>query len=396
MNVYIRMVWAGAVAAAAFAQPQPAPFEIHLESPIQYDGGDWIWFHPRAAAAPGAGRDGAPAIIMTLQHHLNVSDYYGPLHYMRSDDLGKTWRGPAAPQELGWEYLPDNEIISVCDVTPGYHAPTRKIIAIGIRLRYRAGEQLLDKPQSHAAAYAVYDPATDKWTKWRTVDVPDPDGKFFLASPGCTQWIVEDDGSILLPLYFRGPADAPYISTVFRCGFDGATLTYLEHGDELALDVERGLCEPSIIKCGGRYFLTIRNDVKGYVTTGADGLHWAPIRPWTFDDGQELGSYNTQQHWLAHGDALFLCYTRRGANNDHVFRHRAPLFIAQVDPEKLHVIRSTERVLIPERGATFGNFGAAPITGNESWVTDAEGMFGEARRRGAEGAVFVARVRWKD
>jgi hypothetical protein len=31
------------------------------------------------------------------------------------------------------------------------------------------------------------------------------------------------------------------------------------------------------------------------------------------DDGAELGSYNTQQHWLSHGDGLFLMYTRRGA-----------------------------------------------------------------------------------
>ena len=37
----------------------------------------------------------------------------------------------------------------------------------------------------------------------------------------------------------------------------------------------------------------------GYVTSSDDGLHYAPIRPWTFDDGTELGSYNTQQHWVS-------------------------------------------------------------------------------------------------
>ena len=64
-----------------------------------------------------------------------------------------------------------------------------------------------------------------------------------------------------------------------------------------------------------------------------DGLQFAEPKPWTFDDGAELGSYNTQQHWLAHSDGLFLVYTRRGANNDHIVRHRAPLFMAQVDPD---------------------------------------------------------------
>lgn len=76
-------------------------------------------------------------------------------------------------------------------------------------------------------------------------------------------------------------------------------------------------------------------------------------------------------------------------------RHRAPLFIAQVDPDKLHVIRSTERVLVPERGATLGNFGPAAINEMESWVTVSEGIWDDAaRQRGAKGATFVARVIW--
>ena len=33
-------------------------------------------------------------------------------------------------------------------------------------------------------------------------------------------------------------------------------------------------------------------------------------------------------------DKLFLIYTRRGLNNDHVFRHRAPLVMAEFDEEK--------------------------------------------------------------
>jgi hypothetical protein len=52
-------------------------------------------------------------------------------------------------------------------------------------------------------------------------------------------------------------------------------------------------------------------------------------------------------------------------------------------------------VLIPERGAELRNFGAAAITDRESWVTVAEGVWSDdARKRGAEGAVFVARVLW--
>jgi len=125
-----------------------------------------------------------------------------------------------------------------------------------------------------------------------------------------------------------------------------------------------------------------------------------PVRSWTFDDGTELGNYSTQTHWLSHSKGLFLVYTRRGADNDHVVRHRAPLFNAQVDPEQLHVVRSTERILIPDHGAPMGNFGASKITENESWVTVSELMWPtwlkEARTKGAAGRTFVVRIVWKE
>jgi acyl-CoA thioesterase-1 len=76
-------------------------------------------------------------------------------------------------------------------------------------------------------------------------------------------------------------------------------------------------------------------------------------------------------------------------------RNRAPLFLAQVDPDKLHVVRRTERVLIPERGVPLGNFGAATIDANESWVSDAEFILGDKPNpRGGDGSVFASRVLW--
>jgi hypothetical protein len=71
------------------------------------------------------------------------------------------------------------------------------------------------------------------------------------------------------------------------------------------------------------------------------------------------------------------------------------LFIAQVDPQRLAVLRRTEQVLIPERGVTLGNFGAAAIAPGESWVTDAEFILSDKpHARGADGSTFAARVRW--
>ena len=103
-----------------------------------------------------------------------------------------------------------------------------------------------------------------------------------------------------------------------------------------------------------------------------------------------------------HSDGLFLVYTRKGANNDHVFRHRAPLFIAQVDPERLVVRRSTERVLVPQRGARLGNFGVTVVSPEETWVTVTEWMqtWGPKyilpvdNKYGADNSIYVAKIRW--
>jgi hypothetical protein len=266
---------------------------------------------------------------------------------------------------------------------------------VGAQVRYNTrGEQLDDAPRAHQTAYAVWDPKTGKWSRWKRLEMP-ADEKFNFARSACAQWLVRRDGRVLLPFYIGRDGAGPWRVTVVECAFEGDELKYVRHGDEIVLDVDRGLVEPSIARFGDRYYLTIRNDRKGYVTRSGDGLRWEPIRPWTFDDGADLGSYNTQQHWLSHSDGLFLVYTRRGANNDHIIRHRAPLFIARVDPERLHVIRATEQVLIPERGGEYGNFGASAITPEESWVTVGEGVWSDdARKRGADGALFVARVIW--
>jgi hypothetical protein len=231
--------------------------------------------------------------------------------------------------------------------------------------------------------------------------MPD-DAKFFNAGAGCVQRVDLPDGDILLPIYY-GAKGQPTRVTVLRCSFDGTQLRHVNHGNELAVDIARGIGEPSLTKFGSRYFLTIRHDNTGYVTTSTDGLNFGPLREWLWDDGTSLGNYNTQTHWVTHSDGLFLVYTRKGANNDHVFRHRAPLFIAQVDPKKFRVIRATERVLVPERGARLGNFGVTEVSEDETWVTVAEWMQSSSpdivmkpdNKYGSDNSVYAARIRWQ-
>jgi len=388
MKTLLALCYFTILAAWPIRAVEPLAFTVKLETVMKQDDGAFLWFHPRAAAIPGG-------VVMTIQKHLKISDYYSGLHFMTRDGVNGAWHGPVLPPELDWHKQPDGVTVSVADVTPGYHVATGKLIALGCRVRYSPkGQQLDDVKRAHQTVYAVFDPTSSRWTPWQVLELPAED-QFNFARNACSQWLVKPDGTVLVPLYIGKSAEDRYRTTIAECRFDGAKLGFVRHGNVLSLEVARGLYEPSLIAFGGRYYLTLRNDIRGYRSTSEDGLQFAEPKPWTFDDGTELGSYNTQQHWLAHSDGLFLVYTRRGANNDHVIRNRAPLFMAQVNPETLQIIRRTERVIVPERGAELGNFGAAALNADESWVTVSEGMFmKDSKARGAEGATFVARIQW--
>ncbi len=374
--------------AQTLSAAESVDFTVKLETLMKHDDGKFLWFHPRVAPVPGG-------VVMTIQKHLKISDYYSGLHFMRREGVDGPWTAPVLPPETDWQPQQDGVTISVADVTPGWHEKTGKLIAIGCRVRYSPkGRQLDDVKRAHQTVYAIFDPKTSKWTPWEVLEMP-ADEQFNFARNACAQWLVKEDGRLLVPLYIGKSAKDRFSTTVAECRFDGEKLVFERNGSVLRLDVARGLYEPSLATFSGRYFLTLRNDIRGYVSVSDDGLNFASPKPWTFDDGAELGSYNTQQHWLAHRDGLFLVYTRSGANNDHIVRHRAPLFMARVDPQKLQVIRASEKVVVPERGAELGNFGCARINDRESWVTVSEGMFmKDSKARGAEGATFVARILW--
>lgn len=375
------------------AEPAPS-YTVKIESVLKHDDGQFIWFHARAAAIPDSSAK-EPQVVMTLQKHLSVSDFYSGLSVMRQDHPGGKWTGPVLPPELDWKKLDNGLTISVADVTPLYHRPTGKVIAIGAQVRYSSkGHQLEDVPRAHCTAYAVLDPEKNQWSPWQVLELPH-EKQFNFARSACSQCVVRPDGRTLLPLYIAENAKSDFSTVVAEFGFDGQKFKYLRHGNVLKMTGGNGLHEPSLIEFGGKFYLTMRTVPRGYVSVSEDGLNFQPQKPWQFDDGSELGSHNTQQHWIARRQALFLVYTRSGANNDHIFRHRAPLFMAQVDPATLKVIRKTEKIVVAERGADLGNFGCNYVSPSESWITVSEGVFTkEARRRGADGTTFIARILW--
>jgi len=387
---------ASADAGAGTAASSPS-YHHELSAATRFFDGKQSWCHPRAGAipprAPGNDSD-LPIVVMTLQRlDLSGSDVFGGLQQMRTDDLGKTWQPPAPIPGFELRTLPDGHEETVCDFTPQWHAASGKLLGTGHTVVYR--NRRIPKTRPRSTAYSSYDPATSRWSAWRALEMPDAK-RFHDAGAGSTQRLDLPNGDILLPVYFRDNLkSATSKSTVVRCRFDGETLRYIEHGTELSLDIPRGFGEPSIARVGDRFYLTLRNDKDGYVAASNDGLHYDTPRPWQWDDGSSLGNYNTQQHWVTHGGNLYLVYTRRGADNDHVFRHRAPLFMAQVDQKTLRVVRETEQALMPNRGARLGNFGVTEVSPKETWVTSAEWMQPKGcEKYGADGSVWVSRIRW--
>lgn len=372
-------------------------YTLSLDSPTRLFDGENCWSHPRVGIVPCAGNDGLPRVVLTMNMlDLSGSDVFRGMYGMFTDDLGKTWKQVQELKALAPRYEKIDGIerpVAASDFWPCWHKASEKLLGTGHTVAYTT-DWKVSNPRPRNTAYSVYNPENGLWSLWQKLDMPDQE-KFYNAGAGCTQRYDLEDGTILLPISFRSASGSSSV-TVIRCSFDGKKLNYLEHGDELSIDDQtRGLGEPSLTRFNGEFFMTIRNDKQGFVTRSSDGLHFSPIQSWKFDDGTDLGNYNTQQHWVTHSNGLFLVYTRRGSGNDHVFRHRAPLFIAQVDTEKLCVIRNTEQIIVPERGARLGNFGVTDVSKDETWVTVAEWMQPEGvEKYGSDGSVYIARIHW--
>ena len=79
------------------------------------------------------------------------------------------------------------------------------------------------------------------------------------------------------------------------------------------------------------------------------------------------------------------------------------MFIAEVDVEKLQVNKATEQILIPEKGARYGNFGVCDVSEHETWIVETEWMqrppqepiIPVKNQWGAEGRVYAARIIWQ-
>lgn len=376
---------------------QAADFRIE-RSTVLTSSGDYHWSQSRPAVIPG---DPLRVIVTTQEIEKRGSHGYRDIFLTETIDGAKTWSAPQPIDALKRKRHDDGIERVFGDLCPQWHAATKTLLVTGKTFGFLANpndNKAKDDRSQERVAYAVYSPETQQWSGMKIMAMPEKDhvgNPIIEPNAGCNQRTDLANGDVLLPVRYRAnPKSRVYTTIVARCTFDGETLTYREHGSEHTITPPRGLYEPSVCEFQGRFFLTMRAEQNGHVARGKDGLHYDAAVEWKFDDGQPLGSANAQQHWITHGDGLYLIYSRRGANNDHVFRNRAPIFIARIDPDKLHVLRATEQILLPETGVDLaGGFGPVNVGDHETWVISSEMAFPKDRQD-EPNRVLLAKIIW--
>lgn len=369
----------------------PPPVTLMLESLASMPGNQrWDWWQARTAYLPGK----TPLWLTTMSETGKTTSHdFHDIFQSISKDRGKTWSSPQLVPSLQRHNEKDGYQVAPGDLWPAWHAATNTILTTGKTFNFRDGNK--EDYLRERVSYAVMEPKAT-WGPLQFLALPERDHAGYpiiAANAGCTQRYDLPNGDILLPIrYARDANNRNYTSTIAECAFNGKKLEYRRHGTEINIPKGRGLYEPSLTKFEDNYYLTLRADHTAFVASSVDGLHFNAIKEWQFDDGKPLGSYNTQQHWVTIGGGLFLVYTRRGANNDHIMRHRAPLLIGQVNPKSLQVMRATEQVLIQENHATLGNSGVCRISDTESWITCGEGLLRLGKRKGDHNKVLVVKI----
>ena len=122
----------------------PVDFSVKLDELLSHDDRKFLWYHPRAVVYPNEfTRVPVAEALITLQKHLLVSDHYDGLATMQRGRDGR-WQSPRPVASLAWRNDASGATIAVCDVTPGFHELSGKVLAIGCQDSLRRCRRTID------------------------------------------------------------------------------------------------------------------------------------------------------------------------------------------------------------------------------------------------------------
>ncbi|MES2594832.1 MAG: hypothetical protein V4662_05835 [Verrucomicrobiota bacterium] len=360
------------LAAPVFAE---SPFTISTKLIREGAAPQSRWTIPRVAALDDQGNE----MLMTLSKLSTTgTDVYRGLAFMTTKDGGRTW---SELTELPYVARQIREgIMGMMGATvPVYHPPTKKLLLLGNCVGYtNYGTPKVKLTGLRYPAYAVYDPATQKWSEGYTVLDGETDANTTSGMP----WI-QPDGSLLWPC--NG-------GQVLKASFDGEKVSILGRSPQIQGlgKLVKNTGEYHLTKLGERFYIAMRCPDKNRIAVSADGQHFEPAVELQWDDGSRVLSMATQMRWVRQQGKLYLVYTRTNENSKGIFRDRAPLWMAELDTTTLRLKKATEVIAVPISPGRddLGNFGTTYVNENLSLVTTSE--FG--RTRGSNSRVYVTRV----
>ena len=298
-------------------------------------------------------------------------DVFKENYIAKSIDGGKTFAEPIKLSEI--ERMVDGvkEIFFVSTIL--YNKDYDKWIAIGALMYY---ENEIDHVRHKGVGISkpvtvLFDPEKQVWcSEPEPIELP-----FECISALPHSQPIEYENNQYHLGYYANTEEKLFCSALTAIyEFDGKRFILLKSGQLLEGLNSRGFMEPSLAKLNDKYYITLRTDEDAMLATSDDGLVFNKPKLWTWDDGSLIGSQNTMQRWIRYKDALYLAYTRKTPHNNHIFRNRAPMFMARFDEEKECLIRDSEVIIVPEMGARLGNFNVTDVSENEFWLVTAEWM----------------------
>ncbi|MDB6003134.1 MAG: sialidase [Prosthecobacter sp.] len=335
------------------------------------------WTIPRVTAM--GMREGQPQLLMTLSKLSTTgTDVYRGLGYATSTDGGTTWT-PLVELPYIARPLRDGITGMFGAVLPVFHPQTGKVLLLGNCVGYTGyGTSSVKLTGLRYPAFAVYDVATAKWSADYTVLDDQQEANTTSGFP----WILAD-GTLLWPC--NG-------GQVLKASFDGEKVTILARSPQIeGLGKQaKNTGEYHLTKSGDKFYIAMRCPDQNRIAVSDDGQHFAPAVPLRWDDGTVVPSMATQMRWVRQQGRLYLVYTRVDPSSKGIFRNRAPLWMAELEPVTVRLKKSTEVIAVPISPGRddLGNFGATFVSDELSLITTSE--FG--RTRGSNSRVYLTKV----